>query len=469
MPSPNQILNRFVLAVTATIFCCCPLAWAQDDSSSAAAQQGGPKPAGKTGAVTAVDNSNSQDQSTSNSSAPPIQELGHGSWLNSAASPLHWGSLAVGSFDLTQGYDEFTGGLNQPNGVFRTTVFGTSVVYNPQFSRANLAIQWNPLIGAVNGRFTNNLSNQNVSVDLTEALTPRLSMRLQDRFSYLPARNVFAEGFLLPAENSAIHSVQGGFLDGPGIWLTNNAAISLTYGLSARTDLTFTPSFNYSRLINASTPLAGSDNSTALVGSKQYTGTVGLNHRLSATTTAGLYYGLNVVQFENTSNKIFYQSIGGTYSRQLTTSWFFNGSLGATTYGIDVGGTGSRQWTTSAMADLQKQFRSSAVTMTYARSLALGQYARTNLTDRVDVGYDVRLMKRMSARLGFGYQHAGGVLPISGKYGSAVLGYQLLPNLVLSTSYIYREQVGDLTQVFTETRNTAIVRLSWDPLHRLFH
>jgi hypothetical protein len=67
--------------------------------------------------------------------------------------------------------------------------------------------------------------------------------------------------------------------------------------------------------------------------------------------------------------------------------------------------------------------------------------------------------------MGFGYQHVGGGAGISGRYSQGQLGYQFLRNLSLMLTYVYRNQVGDAVQVYTETRHTAFVTLQWDPLH----
>lgn len=442
-----------------------PLASLAQESSSASRQaQTDPKPAGKTGVVGVIDNADSPDQSPNSSGPPPIQELGRGGWL-AAASPLHWGSLSVGSFDFSQGYDDFRSGA--PGGlvgVFHTSIFGTSVVYNPRLSRTNLALQWRPQAGFVNGQFINNLSNQDASFDLTTMLSPRLSMRFQDHFSYVSAQYVFSEGLLFAAQTPSNHSVQASFLDGPGTWLTDTAAVSFDYALSPRTDLIFTPSFNYSHLINRSSAFGGAPNSSApLVGSNEYVGNVSLNHKLSPLKRVGIFYYLNAVKFENSPSYVSYNTFGAMYSQQLSPTWFFMGSAGASTAAFNS--TGPRSWTYALSADLEKRFQRSSVSIAYTRSLSLIQYAYRNFTDRVDLNYQTQLTNRVNAGLGFGYQRVNGPPLISGRYYTAKLGYRLLPTLSLLGTYVYRNQVGDSTQIFTETRNTAYITLQWDPTH----
>jgi hypothetical protein len=443
--------------------------WAQDQSPSDSSQpsqpQVTPTPAGRTGAVGIILNPSTQDQAPSASAAPPIQELGSGGWLGESLGPLHWGSLYVSSFSITQGYDEFRGG--DPGalvGVFHPSIFRTSVVYNPHLSRTSLALQWHPQVGVVNGQFANNLSNQEVSFDVITLLSPRLTLRIRDHFSYLSVQNTFADAYLNAAQSIQNSSVQNGFLVGPGTWITNTAGISLAYALSPRTELTFAPSFDYSHETKTTVPLSGSPNGfPRLIGSNEYSGAVSLDHRLSLLRTVKLYYFLNAVKFENIPSYTSYNTIGGAYSEQFSPTWFVNLSAGASTAAFL--NNEPRTWTVSARADVMKKFRSVAAMLAYSRGLSLSQYASRNFTDRVDLTCDLLLTHRLNGQVGFGYQRVNGPPLLSGKYGTSRLGYQLLPSLTLWATYVYRDQVGDGRQVFTQTRNSGYLTLTWDPVH----
>jgi hypothetical protein len=422
------------------------------------------KPAGRIGIAGMVQDSGSADPSLGNSGAPPIEALGGGGWLQDV-SPLHWGSLYISSFNFSEGYDDFSGGSpGSLSGAVHSSVFGTSVVFNPRFSRTSVALQWQPQAGVVNGRFADNLNNQNVSLDFATLATPRLTVRFQDRFSYLPTQNVFAEGFLYTPQSVDNHSVQGAFLDGPGVWLTNSATLSLAYGLSPITTLTVTPNFNYAHAIKNSSAASGgvSESQLSLIGSKQYGATVSLNHSLSPMRSVGLFYGASGVKFDNARSAVWYHSMGVTYSQQLRPSWFVNLATGATTSSF---GTGTNGWSFSGSADLEKHFQNSSATLAYTRGLSLNQYAFGNFTDRVDLRYTASLTRRTTATMGFGYQHVSGAAGISGRYTQGQLGYQFLRNLSIMLTYVYRDQVGDAIQVYTETRHTAFVMVQWDPLH----
>jgi len=439
---------------------------AQDTPSSDPAPSGDVKPAGRTGAAGIIQASGSPDDVPTNGAAPPIQELGRGGWLSTAASPLHWGWLSIGSFNFVQGYDNFSGGSpGALQGVVHSSVFGTQVILNPRFSRTNIAFQWRPQAGVIGGKFADNLNNQDVSFDLTTSVTPRFTIRFQDHFSYLPAQNIFSEGFLYAAESINNHSVQTSFLDGPGIWLTDTATVSFGYGLSPLTTITVSPRYNYAHVIDNSSAASGSVTPAqlGLIGSKEYGGSVSINHRLSPMKSVGMYYSANDVRFDNATDNAWYHIFGGTYSQQLRPSLFANITAGAATASFN--NSGSRGWTFSGTADIEKTIHVGTLALAYTRGLSLNRYASRNFTDRVDVNYHTLLTRRSSTALGFGYEHVNGTPSLSGKYASAQLGYRLLRNLNFLMTYVFRDQIGDGLQAYTDTRHTAYVSLNWDPLH----
>ncbi|HKT48016.1 MAG TPA: hypothetical protein VJP87_10880 [Candidatus Acidoferrales bacterium] len=463
-----QTLANGAMGFAAVLFACSVPVLAQDQQQGSSQQSSSSdaKPAGRTGAVGVVQTGEGGDISPTNG-APPIQELGRGNWLANTVSPLHWGSLSIGSFDLTEGYNDFnSSATNSLNGVFHTTFLSTSVIFSPRLSRTNLAFQWHPQVGFINGHFVNNLSNQDVSFEVSTSLTSRLSVRFMDHFSYVPAQNVFSEGFLYGAETRQNNSVQSPFLDGPGNWLTNTALATIAYAINPTTDLEVTPSFNYTHLLSNSSALGqtvGIPTGVALIGGRDYNGTVNLRHRLSPLKTVGIYYSLDAVKFETTPSYSTYNTIGGSYSQQLSPTWFMTLTAGASTAAFNA--NGPKTWSFSGSAQLQKRFRSSSLSLAYSRGLSIDRYVTRNFTDRVDASYNTQLTRRFSAQLGFGYQRVDGPPLIFGKYASPQLSYQLLPSLSLLATYVYLDQSGDTTQVFTEVRHTGFITLSWTPFH----
>ena len=413
-----------------------------------------------------IQSSGSPDDGTGNGAAPPIQELGRGGWLSTAASPLHWGWLSIGSFNFVQGYDNFSGGSpGALQGVVHSSIFGTEVILNPRFSRTNLAFQWRPQAGVIAGKFADNLNNQNVSFDLTTLVTPRFSIRFQDHFSYQPAQSIFSEGFLYAAESIDNRSIQSSFIDGPGIWLTNTATLSFGYGLSPLTTITVAPRYNYAHVIDNSSAVSPTipQSQLRLIGSKEYGGSVSISHRLSPMKSIGMYYSVNDVKFDTAPDAIWYHILGGTYSQQLRPSLFANLTAGAATVSFNT--SGSRGWTFTGTADIEKTIHVGTLALAYNRGLSLNRYASRNFTDRVDVNYRTLLTRRSSTALGFGYEHVNGTPSISGKYATAQIGYRLLRNLSLLMTYMFRDQVGDGLQAYTDSRHSAYVSLNWDPLH----
>jgi len=425
---------------------------AQDEPSSTgqAPQAGRTRPAGKAG-VLAIPDSSAEDQEPTGSAAPPIQELGRGGWLGASTSPLHWRSLYVSSVEIDQGYDQFSGASGTTPGIFRTSFFQSTVVYDLQLSRSRLAFQWQPEVGSINGHFANNLSNENVGADYSTLLTPRISMHVRDQFQYSTARNLFFDSYLYAAQTPGNQSVQNTFLDGPGTRLTNNATVTIDYRLSPTLDLALTPGFNYANQ---------SAGSKIIVGSKEYTGAAHLTRQFSPTMSAGVVYIANVVKFDNVAGYGIYHTVGGSFTKQLSPTWFFNSTLGVSRSTINGGAS---YWTLYGNAVLQKKFRTSSVGLTYSRGLSLEQYATRFYTDRVDLAYSTQLTRRLFASFGGGYERAGGLQRISGEYGSSQVGFNLLRSLSLVGTYTYRTQVGDLNQIYTETRHSGYITLRWKP------
>jgi hypothetical protein len=255
---------------------------------------------------------------------------------------------------------------------------------------------------------------------------------------------------------------QGSFLDGPGRWLTDTGNLALRYDLSHISALTVTPTFNYSRQTGTATN--NGMQSSPLQGSNEYGATVEWDRKLSTLKSIGLFYGLNVLKFQNLNAYVQYHTMGATYSQQLRPSLFLKASLGASYIHNPNDTAGS--WTTSADVDFEKRFHLASATLAYNRGLSLNQYASRNYTDRVDFTYNRQLWSRLSAALGGGYQRVNGPPVISGKYAMAQFGYRLVSNLSALASYVYRFQTGDAVQIFTETRNSAYITLSWEPLHK---
>ena len=234
--------------------------------------------------------------------------------------------------------------------------------------------------------------------------------------------------------------------------MTNTVSVSVAYQLTERTTLTVTPSFNYVHSYNP--------NSSIFLGSKQYGGLVSVNHKLSTTKTVGLFYSENLVKFDNNSSTIPYTSFGGLLSDEITPTWFVNAALAAapSTYG-----SLKTIWSMSGQIDVQKRFRTSSASLAYTRGLSLNQYSSQHFTDRADLSYSIQLTRRVNAGAGIGHQSVSGPPPFSGTYASATLGYQLLPSVFITGSYIYGNQVGDNVQIYTQTRNSGFVTLSWMP------
>jgi hypothetical protein len=235
--------------------------------------------------------------------------------------------------------------------------------------------------------------------------------------------------------------------------------------MSPLTTITVSPRYNYAHVIDNSSAVSGTvtPNQLGLIGSKEYGGSVSISHRLAPMKSVGMYYSVNDVRFDTATDAAWYHIFGGTYAQQLRPTLFANIMAGAATASFN--NSGSRGWTFSGTADIEKTIHVGTLALAYTRGLSLNRYASRNFTDRVDVNYHTLLTRRSSAAMGFGYEHVNGTPSISGKYASAQIGYRLLRNLNFLMTYVFRDQIGDGLQAYTETRHTAYVSLNWDPLH----
>ena len=193
MPELNASRTRIgLLGIVALVLLVPAVGRTQDGSSSSGttAASSGTVPAARAGAIggtlAAIGSSGTADDgSATTSTVPPIQELGRGSWLGPSLSPLHWGSLYIGSVTFLEAYDDIrSAGLG--SGIFRSSVLQTSVVYDTAIRGNHLALQWNPQVVVVNGRFLNSLNNENVSFAYATALTPRLSLTISGQLCLPP-------------------------------------------------------------------------------------------------------------------------------------------------------------------------------------------------------------------------------------------------------------------------------------------
>lgn len=450
----SEMRRTVFLGTTVALLLLLPASiWAQDATPPAQSSEGA-IPAGRIGVVTGAviaEPPGATEDPSANSTTPPVQELGHGGWLGANASPLHWGSLSVGSFQFLEAYDEIRN-AGTGNGIFRTSVLGTTIVYDTTIRGNRLALQWQPQVAIENGQFLNDLNSESVQFNFATALSSRMSLGVQDHFGYLPLQALYTDTVLSPSTAANVHSIQNAFLSGPGSWLSNTASVSLGYQLTERTSLTVSPAYNYVHSFNT--------NSAVFLGSQEYGGTVALNHQLSQTKTVGLFYSGNVVKFTNAASSVLYNSVGASFVDQLSPTWFLNASVGVapSTFG------GLRLvWTASGQADLQKRFQTSTATLTLSRGLSLNQYNSQYYTDRADLDYQIQLTRRMSAGLGIGYQGVSGTPPLSGGYASSRLIYQLVPSVAVSAVYRYDRQRGDNIQVYTQTSEGWYLTLTWAP------
>ena len=438
------------------------------------AQQGsasGPPKEGQAGQSTQPDSTEAVESSSkpsptagTNSNAPPIRTIGRATPLGPALGPLRRGPVSVRSAQITQYFDRVSladGSINQWS---KTTLMGTDIAYDHRFRRGRLAIQYQPQLMVVDGRVLSNYSNQDLSFDSFYYLSPRWSLGLNDSFLHAGNRS-FSSRVFFDGDLAAGTVLRNNFLDSPGHLISNATIVSLSYRLSQRTALSFSPDFVYTYTSGLSTPAASASASASPSAhpnsSRTYGSGVSLSHSLSARTTVAAFYSVHWSHFSSAFANSVYHTVGGSYSRHLAPTWHFSAALGLTRANL----ADARQATFYADASTTKRFRRSLARLGYTRDYNhYYGYIGNRIVDRLDATYGVELTRRLQAAASSGYQRETGQPPsVSGKYFTANLGYRMLRSVSAFAQYAHKNQTGQGSQVLVGNRNSFALGLRWAP------
>jgi hypothetical protein len=265
----------------------------------------------------------------------------------------------------------------------------------------------------------------------------RLGITLNDGMSYSP-ESTFGFGGL---EGLPIGLNPGNFV--PGLTpdqsiftqranrLSNTFGTEMQYALSARTAVRMGGTFGVLRGIDSS-----------LIDSNQFSGTTGLNYRLSASDTVGAYYEYSGIRFQGQPQNIYSHSAGLSYSRRVTGRLQFQASGGAQiTDFSEVGGSFRNVgWSGSASANYQRLRNSFSLSFlrsvtggsgvlfgakTYGGSLSYGRSLTSHIGFGANAGYS-RNVNLRGGRDEFNNHFVGANLSRRfGHYTSAYFSYTL--------------------------------------------
>src|SRR5262249_6871689 len=143
---------------------------------------------------------------------------------------------------------------------------------------------------------------------------------LADHFVYYKSADAWADVFL-SSDTLGGGTFQRDFIQSPGTWLSNSAAASFAYRVSARTRITVQPNYLYA---DSSSPLGTTSFSTV----QKYGVEVRADHDLTANSNVGVLYRLQHDVYPGITDQTNFQSLEGTYSHSLKGGWSVSGGGG---------------------------------------------------------------------------------------------------------------------------------------------
>jgi hypothetical protein len=393
-----------------------------------------------------------------------IRQIGTSGVLAGNREGIGWGSLYIPSAEVSGIVDRFEGASTTSSGSSTAAVLRTTIVYDHSIGTSRLAFQYSPSMAIAEGQIVANYSNQNTSLDLLLYTRPRWNVKFGDSFRYYYTQQSI--GFPYLDVNSVTPGFAvNGFLDGAGRWLSNSSNMTIAYALSRRASIAVIPNYIYSE----------SGTGVNLSRGVSYGGTARWDYRVSERQTVGLEYTGQLLHesgrrtFTSTigPSDTIYHTISGTAGRQLSATWFVEGSAGVTTSTIAFSlFQTSRQWSPYGRFGLVKQLGRSSVGLKYSRGDTLSYGLISNqYADRVDLTFRSQLGIRLYWSASAGYLRQVGSGGFSGKYATADLQFLLAPRAELFAVFDYyrKYQSASVNNLFTGNHDLYVFGVRWEP------
>jgi len=382
-------------------------------------------------------------------------QIGTAGLLAGSPEGLRWGRLYIPTADVREIIENVGETSTQPSDVLLRTLFETTIIYDRQFGTKRLAVQYNPRLAIADGQVIGDFSNQNTSIDMLLYSRPRWSVSVGDTFQYYYTQQSF-EDMYLDLNANTITTLANNFVDSPNRWLSNAAHASISYALSQRSSITIAPEYTYME----------SGVGVGFTHGQLYGGEVNWNYRTSLTQTVGLMYSSQVIHIGATSassSDTIFQTVAGTWERQVAATWMVRGSLGLTT---ESSSPSPRQWSYYGNASFAKNFNRSSLGLTYSRgdSFANG-FISDQYTDRIDLSYLFQMNRRLSSALGGGYLRQVSSGGFDARYANAEVDLLLAPRASLYTfcSYTWKNQSGNDLGLFAGEVQLISFGIRWQP------
>jgi len=381
--------------------------------------------------------------------ASALFRLGGGGMLSNDQSPVRLGPLSLVSADVLGAYNRFSSADGTTVFAQTGSLMRADVVLAEQLKNLTFMAQWEPRLTIFDGHAIGDVDNGSVDFSTHYDFTRRLTLSLNDRFSYFASRLLYGDFFLSSGEVQNPVTQQNSFLDTPGHSLNNNLFATLNYQISPLTQVSVSPSFYYSRPSTESTDLFSNR-------SQVYSGQVTLTHTVSPRTNFGFSYGISAVKMRDSDSTPLYHSLTANYGRLLSRTLSFTGSAGVSTTAVP---NVARIYSFTGNASLTKTLEKTSLAINYSRGLYLDDYLTTAFTDRVDGEVTHVLGQRYSVGGGVGYQRESRTDGFEGTYASGFMTVRILPMISAYGRYTYTNQKGDIQLLETGTRNLVVFGL----------
>jgi hypothetical protein len=386
---------------------------------------------------------------------PQVKELGgHGNWFSENVDWLHIGPVGIRSADAF--YTYFTEDLSGSSSTSKLSAatFHANIAYDQRLQRTRLIWQYNPRLLEVDGHFSQQLTNQDSTLDLLFAPSSRFTFGITDWFSYYGSQNALNDRSM--ERNAFSGSLMNPFLNNGAETLMNSFALPLSYNTSARTSFSIAPFLNYLRVSRAADPLTATPASTQTLF--QYGARTQLNHNFSRNQSMGLFYTYQEIQERDFTQTTYYHSLGATFSRRLGRSFTLGGQLG----GSRASQNGRITWTGVGSVTGTKAFRHSSLQATYGRDASFSGFLTNGYSDYAWANYSQQFGRRATATAGFGYLSGPAQgRSFRGKYAESSLSYALYRNVSWFFGYTRFWQSANAAQLNKSVQQQFQVGLRW--------
>lgn len=386
---------------------------------------------------------------------PQVKELGgNGNWFSENVDWLHVGPLGIRSADVFYTYATQETNVPGPSTNLSAATFHANIAYDQHLQHSRLIWQYDPRLLEVNGHFSQQLTNQDSTLDLILSPTPRLTFGISDWFSYYGRQNTFNDRSL--DRNLFTGSLTNPFLNNGQQTLMNSFAIPVSYNTSARTTIAISPFFSYLRISTVADPAT-----STLAGTEtmfQYGARTQFTHAFSPNLTMGAFYAYQESQQKDFTDTTYFHSFGATLSRRLGRSVTLSGQAG----GSRSTEADRTTWTGVGSVTATKAFRRGMFQITYGRDSTFSGFLNNGYSDYGWTSYSHHLGRKTSTSAGFGYLSGpsqGG--RVRGKYVNGSISYALYRNVSWFFGYARFWQSGSGPQLSLSNQQQFQVGLRW--------